>query len=92
MLTNFFQMIAIFVIPAALCFVFGRVVGDIRQGWAVLAAMTLIFIVAVVAVTHYEQLGNPRITALGVDASAGIKERFAELRGLCWTQLRAFDP
>ncbi len=73
-LTNFFQMLAIFLIPAALCFVFGRVIGDMRQGWAVLAAMTVIFIVAVVAVTHYEQLGNPRITALGVDASAGNME------------------
>ena len=73
-LTNFFQMLAIFLIPAALCFVFGRVIGDMRQGWAVLAAMTLIFIIAVVAVTHYEQLGNPRITALGVDASAGNME------------------
>ena len=74
MLTNFVQMLAIFLIPAALCFVFGRVVSDIRQGWAVLAAMTAIFVVAVVAVTHYEQLGNPRITALGVDASAGNME------------------
>jgi len=73
-LSNFFQMIAIFLIPAALCFVFGRVVGDQRQGWAVLTAMTAIFVVAVVAVTHFEQLGNPQIAALGVDAAAGNME------------------
>ena len=73
-LTNFFQMIAIFLIPAALCFVFGRVVGDIRQGWAVLAAMTAIFVVAVIITTHYEDIGNPQITALGVDVSAGTME------------------
>ena len=44
-LTNFLQMLAIFLIPAALCFTFGRMVGDTRQGWAVLAAMTLMFVV-----------------------------------------------
>ena len=44
-LTNFLQMLAILLIPAALCFTFGRMVGDTRQGWAVLAAMTVIFVV-----------------------------------------------
>ena len=48
-LTNFLQMLAIFLIPAALCFAFGREVGDPRQGWAVLAAMTVMFVIAVVA-------------------------------------------
>ena len=43
-------MLAILLIPAALCFTFGRMVGDTRQGWAVLAAMTLMFVVAVVGV------------------------------------------
>jgi len=73
-LANFFQLIAIFLIPTALCYVFGRVVGDQRQGWAVLSAMTIIFVIAVVTVTHYEQLGNPQLSALGVDASAGNME------------------
>lgn len=73
-LTNFMQMILIFQIPAALCFVFGRVVGDLRQGWAVLAAMTAIFVVAVIGVTHYEQLGNPQLASLGVDTAAGNME------------------
>ena len=43
-LTNFMQMLAIFIIPAGLCFAFGRMVGDRRQGWAVLGAMTVLFV------------------------------------------------
>lgn len=73
-LTNFVQLLAIFLIPTALCFVFGRMVGDVRQGWAVLAAMTTIFVIAVVVATHYEQLGNPQIQALGVAAADGNME------------------
>ncbi|HIV72401.1 MAG TPA: potassium-transporting ATPase subunit KdpA [Candidatus Aquabacterium excrementipullorum] len=73
-LSNFAQMLAIFLIPAALCFVFGRVVGDMRQGWAVLAAMTALFAVAVVLGTHYEAQGNPRLAALGVDVAGGNLE------------------
>ncbi|KPH00172.1 ATPase [Pseudomonas sp. RIT-PI-q] len=72
--TNCLQLIAIFLIPAALCFVFGPIVGDMRQGWALLAAMTIIFVIAVVAVTHYEQLGNPQFSALGIDTAAGNME------------------
>lgn len=49
---------------------FGRMIGDPRQGWAVLAAMTLIFVVAVVVVTAQEQQGNPLVAALGADQTA----------------------
>jgi K+-transporting ATPase ATPase A chain len=70
-LSNFSQMLAIFLIPCALCFTFGRMVGDARQGWAVLAAMTAIFVVATVAVISFEQQGNPILHALGVDAAGG---------------------
>ncbi|WP_409288866.1 potassium-transporting ATPase subunit KdpA [Pseudomonas sp. KCJK8927] len=73
-LTNFVQMLAIFLIPTALCFVFGHTVGDIRQGWALLATMVVIFVIAVFAVTHYEQLGNPQFAGLGLDANAGNLE------------------
>nr|WP_319527930.1 potassium-transporting ATPase subunit KdpA [Pseudomonas laurentiana] len=73
-LSNFVQMLAIFLIPTALCFVFGHIVGDIRQGWALLATMGVIFVVAVVAVTHYEQLGNPQFATLGLDTAAGNLE------------------
>ena len=50
-LSNLLQMLAIFLIPTALCFAFGRVVGDLRQGWAVLAAMTVLFVVAVLVLS-----------------------------------------
>ncbi len=73
-LTNFLQLIAIFLIPTALCFVFGHIVGDLRQGWALLATMTVIFVIAVVAVTHYEHLGNPQFASLGIDTAAGNLE------------------
>ncbi len=73
-LVNFLQMLSILAIPAALCFVFGRILGDLRQGWAVLAAMTLVFVVAVVAVTAAEQQGNPVLAALGADPAGGNLE------------------
>jgi K+-transporting ATPase ATPase A chain len=73
-LSNFVQMLAIFAIPAALCLVFGRMVGDVRQGWAVLGAMTAIFVVAVVVLTQVEAHGNPLLAALGVDVSGGNLE------------------
>jgi K+-transporting ATPase ATPase A chain len=63
--TNLVQMIAIFLVPAALCFTFGRGVGDIRQGWAVLAAMTVLFVAMVLVVIPAEQAGNPHLAALG---------------------------
>jgi K+-transporting ATPase ATPase A chain len=71
---NFLQMLAIFLIPAALCFTFGRCVGDARQGWAVLAAMTLLFLASTAVVLHYEQAGNPLLAGLGVDQAGGNME------------------
>lgn len=76
-LCNFLQMLAILAIPAALCFSFGRVVGDLRQGWALLAAMTLVFVVAVVAATAAEQQGSPVLAALG---SSGANLEGKEVR------------
>lgn len=73
-LTNLVQMLAIFIIPAALCFAFGRVVGDLRQGWAILAAMTVMFVLAVVAVIPAEHAGNPALASLGVDQVVGNME------------------
>ncbi len=80
-LTNFAQMLAIFLIPAALCFAFGRMVGDIRQGWALLAAMTLIFVVAVVVTTGAEQAGNPLLPSLGVDQTASALQAGGNMEG-----------
>ncbi|WP_349280142.1 potassium-transporting ATPase subunit KdpA [Polaromonas hydrogenivorans] len=80
-LTNFFQMLAIFLIPAALCFAFGREVGDLRQGWAVLAAMTVMFVIAVVAITPAEQAGNPLLTPLGVDQAVSTLQAGGNMEG-----------
>ncbi|BDT69743.1 potassium-transporting ATPase potassium-binding subunit [Comamonadaceae bacterium OS-1] len=80
-LSNFLQMLAIFLIPAALCFTFGSVVGDKRQGWAVLAAMTILFVVAVVAIIPAEQAGNPLLTPLGVDQMASSLQSGGNMEG-----------
>ena len=66
-LSNFLEMLSILVISAALCYTFGKMVGDTRQGWAVLAAMTIIFIPLLALCAGAEAAGNPRIAALGVD-------------------------
>jgi len=73
-LTNFVEMLLIFLIPGSLCLTFGRMIGDQRQGWAVLAAMTLMFVVMAVAAMHFEAQGNPLLGQLGIDAGAGNME------------------
>jgi K+-transporting ATPase ATPase A chain len=73
-LSNFAQMLAIFLIPAGLCFAFGRMVGDQRQGWAVLAAMTLLFVVCTCVVMGAEQSAHPGLQALNIDQSQGYME------------------
>jgi K+-transporting ATPase ATPase A chain len=69
-LSNFFEMLAILLIPAALCYTFGRMVGDTRQGWALLAVMTIIFVVLLFGSYAAEAAGNPHLAALGVDQRA----------------------
>ena len=80
-LSNLFQMLAIFLIPAALCFAFGREVGDRRQGWAVLAAMTVMFVLAVVAIVTAEQAGNPLLPPLGVDQAMSAAQAGGNMEG-----------
>ncbi|QTN27230.1 potassium-transporting ATPase subunit KdpA [Rhodoferax sp. AJA081-3] len=80
-LSNFLQMLAIFLIPAALCFAFGIEVGDKRQGWAILAAMTVMFVLAVVIITPAEQVGNPLLPPLGVDQSASAMQSGGNMEG-----------
>lgn len=70
-ISNLLQMLAILLIPAALCFAFGRIVRDKRQGLAVLLAMLLIYIPLTVATIVAEQQGNSDIAALGVSTEAG---------------------
>ena len=69
-LSNFFEMLAILLIPAALCCTLGRMVGDARQGWALLSAMMIIFVGLLAACLWAEQAGNPRLAALGADPRA----------------------
>jgi len=80
-LANFLQMLSIFLIPAALVFMFGRMVGDMRQGWAVLAAMTAIFVVSVIVVTAQEQQGNPLLASMGVDQVASATQPGGNMEG-----------
>ena len=80
-LTNFVQMLSIFLLPTALCFVFGRMVGDTRQGWAVLSAMTIIFVFMAVIAISAEQQGNPLIAHLGVDQSASAIQAGGNMEG-----------
>jgi len=80
-LSNFMQMLAIFLIPAGLCFTFGRMVGDRRQGWALLAAMTVMFVVAAVGVMSAEQQAYPALQAMGVDQSASALQAGGNMEG-----------
>jgi len=66
-LSNFLEMLSILLIPAALCYSFGKMVGDTRQGWALLATMTLIFVALLGIAVWSEQSGNPVFTTMGVD-------------------------
>lgn len=72
-LTNMVQMLAIFLIPTALCFAFGDAVGDRRQGRTLLWAMSLIFVVCVAVVMWAEVQGNPHLLSLGADSSINME-------------------
>jgi K+-transporting ATPase ATPase A chain len=72
--TNYIQVISIFVLGAGLTNLFGRMVGNERQGWAVFAAMGLLFLVGVTTIYWSESQANPLLTAVGVDPSMGNME------------------
>ncbi|MEW5308668.1 MAG: hypothetical protein WDW38_000607 [Sanguina aurantia] len=65
--SNFLELLSILLIPAALCYTFGELVKDKRQGWALLAVMLVIFVPLLIACTSAEQAGNPAFNALHVD-------------------------
>jgi K+-transporting ATPase ATPase A chain len=73
-LSNLVQMLAIFLIPSGLTYYLGRKVRNQRHGWAVWTAMAVLFLAAVLVGWRAESAGNPRLTALGVDPSAGNME------------------
>jgi K+-transporting ATPase ATPase A chain len=81
-LTNFLEMLAILLIPAALCYTFGKMVGDTRQGWAVLAAMTLIFCVLLGVTLGSEHSRNPALAKIvGADRTSNILQSEGNMEG-----------
>jgi K+-transporting ATPase ATPase A chain len=80
-LSNFFEMLAILVIPAALCFTFGRMVNDPRQGWALLGAMLLVFVPCVLLCAWLESGGNPVLDRIGVDQAGSVLQPGGNLEG-----------
>ena len=80
-LSNFIQMVAIFAIGAGLTNVFGRMVGDQRQGWAIFAAMGILFLLGVGICYWAEAQGNPAFTTLGIDQTAGNLQTGGNMEG-----------
>ena len=93
-LTNFLELLAILLIPAALCYTFGKMIGDTRQGWALLAAMTIVFAALLATTYALEAPGNPVLTSLGIDQVAspsnpggnmeGKETRFGVANSVLW--------
>ena len=87
-LSNFLEMLSILLIPAALTYTFGKIVGDTRQGWALLAAMTIMLVLMTSIAIMAESQGNPAFSSLGVDQSAGNMEgkeiRFGVVNSSIW--------
>ncbi len=80
-LSNFLEMLAILLIPAALTYTFGKMVGSTRQGWAILAAMLLLLWVPLGLAFAAEQTGNPALTSLGVDQTASATNPGGNMEG-----------
>ncbi|WP_118985712.1 potassium-transporting ATPase subunit KdpA [Photorhabdus sp. CRCIA-P01] len=72
-ISNFIQILSIFLIPCALCFAFGQVVGDNRQGHVLLWAMSIIFVIATVGVMYAELKGNPHFSLLGANSNINME-------------------
>ena len=79
--SNFLEMLAIALIPTALTYAFGRMVGDTRQGWAILAAMMILFVAMLTIAVTNEQGGNPLVAKLGVDQAASSVQPGGNMEG-----------
>jgi K+-transporting ATPase ATPase A chain len=79
--SNFLEVLAILVISGALCYTFGVMVKDTRQGWAVLAAMTIVLVATLTVCVTAEQAGNPILTKLGVDQQASALQSGGNMEG-----------
>ena len=80
-LSNFLELLSILIIPAALCFTFGRFVGDMRQGGAILAAMTIVFTALLVVCAVAEQTGNPLFDRMGLATQASDLQAGGNMEG-----------
>ena len=80
-LTMFLELFWVLAIPSALCYTFGKMLGDTRQGWVLWAAMTLIFIPAVWLCVHSEQAGNPAYTNMGIDQTYSATQSGGNMEG-----------
>ena len=80
-LSNFFQLLSILVISGALCYTFGKMVKDTRQGWALLAAMLVIFVPLFALCVQQEQAGNPVLASLGADQAASALQPGGNMEG-----------
>ncbi|MBI5192298.1 MAG: potassium-transporting ATPase subunit KdpA [Nitrospirae bacterium] len=78
---NFLELLAILLIPASLCYTFGRMAGDVRQGRALLAAMMIIFIPMLISCYLSEQQGNPHLSAMGIDQSVSASQSGGNMEG-----------
>ena len=80
-ITNLLELLAIFLIPFALTYTFGRMVGDTRQGWAVLAAMLILFTSLTLVAHRSEQHGNPLVARQGIDQIANVGQSGGNMEG-----------
>ena len=79
--SNFLEMWSLLVLPAALCFTFGRMVKDVRQGWAIFAAMSLILVPLTFVCIGAEQAGNPALHGLAIDHAASALQSGGNMEG-----------
>src|SRR5581483_11311876 len=96
-ITNLFEMWLILVIPAATTYTFGKMIGDTRQGWAIFAAFTVMFLIGVFVCYGFEQAGNPNVAKLGIETQAtaaqaggnmeGKEARFGIANSTLWTTI-----
>lgn len=80
-LSNFLELLAILLIPASLCYTFGRMAGDTRQGWTLLAVMVIIFVPLMVLCYHSESQGNPYFRTMGIDQAVSVTQSGGNMEG-----------
>jgi K+-transporting ATPase ATPase A chain len=79
--SNFIEMLMIFIIPAGLTYTFGKMVKDTRQGWALYAAMSILFLLGVFVVYPFEQAGNPILAKAGIETQATATQPGGNMEG-----------